>query len=87
MNTISQKQIFSPIPFVEYHPDIAYADANFQRPELDVNRNYGRYDDYNVNSLGFYVKDYVTSEFSAFNCRFIIFGVLIDYFYLSLLIF
>lgn len=66
MNTISQTQIFSPVPFTEFHPDIAYADANVQRPELDVNRNYGKYDSYNFNSISFYVKDYMRSEYFNF---------------------
>lgn len=57
MNTISQYQIFSPIPFVEFHPDIVHMNdaKNF---ETDINRNHGRYDEHNFNSIAFYAKDY-----------------------------
>ncbi|XP_047371212.1 chondroitin sulfate synthase 2 [Vespa velutina] len=58
MNTINQYQIFSPIPFVAYHPDITYTDDN-KHIEVDVNHNYGRYDEYNYNNIAFYVKDYI----------------------------
>lgn len=60
MNTINQWQVFSPIPFVEFHPDIIYnEDKNI---EFDVVRNLGRYNDFNFNSIGFYAKDYISSE-------------------------
>lgn len=58
MNTISQYQIFSPIPFVAYHPDIIYSDDS-KHPEADINHNYGKYDEYDYNNIAFYVKDYV----------------------------
>lgn len=60
MNTINQYQIFSPIPFVAYHPDIIYTDDN-KHIEVDINHNYGRYDEYNYNNIAFYVKDYIAS--------------------------
>ncbi|XP_046743414.1 chondroitin sulfate synthase 2 [Diprion similis] len=60
MNTISQWQVFSPMPFAEYHPDIAYTDSKAKENELDVNRNYGRYDEYNFNHIAFYAKDYTS---------------------------
>lgn len=58
MNTIMEYQIFSPIPFTEYHQDIAYSE-DLQKPqEIDVNRNHGGYDNYNYDTVSFYVKDY-----------------------------
>ncbi|KMQ82964.1 chondroitin sulfate synthase 2-like protein [Lasius niger] len=57
MNTISRYQIFSPIPFIEFHPDIIYADEA-ARDEVDVNSNYGKYDEHNYNNIAFYIKDY-----------------------------
>lgn len=60
MNTINQWQVFSPIPFVEFHPDIIYKDNKIT--EFDVVRNLGRYDEYNFNSVAFYAKDYTNSK-------------------------
>ncbi|KAG7201076.1 hypothetical protein KM043_017619 [Ampulex compressa] len=59
MNTINQYQIYSPIPFVEFHPDIIYTNI-VHNEELDVSRNYGRYDEQNYNNIAFYVRDYIT---------------------------
>ncbi|XP_003699976.1 chondroitin polymerizing factor [Megachile rotundata] len=56
MNTISQYQIFSPIPFMEFHPDIAH--MNDVKQDTDINRNHGRYDEYNYNNIAFYARDY-----------------------------
>lgn len=58
MNTINRYQIFSPIPFIEYHPDIIYADEVVTHDEVDVNSNYGKYDEQNYNNIAFYIKDY-----------------------------
>ena len=60
MNTISQWQVFSPIPFVGFHPDIIYTNNKIR--EFDVSRNFGRYDELNYNSIAFYAKDYTSSE-------------------------
>ncbi|XP_043264218.1 chondroitin sulfate synthase 2 isoform X2 [Colletes gigas] len=57
MNTINQYQIFSPIPFVEFHPDIAHMN-DIKQVDTDINRNHGRYDEYNYNNIAFYVRDY-----------------------------
>lgn len=63
MNTISQWQIYSPIPFVEYNPDVAQTENLKQPPaDIDVNRNAGRYDELNFESISFYVKDYMASK-------------------------
>lgn len=60
MNTINQWQVFSPIPFVEFHPDIIYTEG--KNVEFDVIRNLGRYNDFNFNSVGFYAKDYTSTR-------------------------
>ncbi|XP_063985772.1 chondroitin sulfate synthase 2 [Diachasmimorpha longicaudata] len=65
MNTIMQSQIFSPIPFTEYHPDIAYPDNAQRPPEVDINRNYGSYDLHNFETISFYIKDYLTVRKSS----------------------
>lgn len=57
MNTISRYQIFSPIPFIEFHPDIIYTDE-VPHDEVDVNSNFGKYDEHNYNNIAFYIKDY-----------------------------
>lgn len=65
MNTISQWQIYSPIPFTEYNPDVTKwaGYTNKRSPtELDINRNVGRYEDSYYDAISFYVKDYSTSE-------------------------
>ncbi|KAK0089693.1 hypothetical protein PV325_006116 [Microctonus aethiopoides] len=59
MNTISQWQIYCPIPFVEFHPDLAYADE-LKKINIDLNRNHGRYDELNYESISFYKIDYQT---------------------------
>lgn len=61
MNTILHKQIFSPIPFSEYHPDVAYQTQ--ERPqELDINKKYGHYDSSNYQQISFYLKDYIAGD-------------------------
>lgn len=62
MNTINQYQVFSPIPFMEYHPDIAHMN-DIKQVDTDINRNHGRYDEYNFNNIAFYVRDYNTSMY------------------------
>ncbi|CAG5092026.1 Similar to CHPF: Chondroitin sulfate synthase 2 (Homo sapiens) [Cotesia congregata] len=55
MNTINQWQVFSPIPFVEYNPNLYQTD---QKSNFDLNHNHGYYDKLNYQSISFYVKDY-----------------------------
>ncbi|XP_066997099.2 chondroitin sulfate synthase 2 isoform X1 [Anabrus simplex] len=60
MNTIQEWQVFSPIPFSEFHPSIVYS-TSFPRPlELDINKNYGHYDSHHTGHIAFYTKDYST---------------------------
>lgn len=63
MNTINQYQIFSPIPFIEYHPDIVHIN-DVKKVNTDINRNYGKYDEYNFNNIAFYVRDYNISMYT-----------------------
>ncbi|KAG5891796.1 hypothetical protein JTB14_006188 [Gonioctena quinquepunctata] len=53
MNTISNFQIFSPIPFQQYDPKIS------QNSNLEVNKNSGHFDREEYNFLSFYGRDYV----------------------------
>lgn len=67
MNTISRYQIFSPIPFIEFHPDIIYAEETAPN-EVDVNSNYGKYDEQNYNNIAFYNRDYNASMKCIYLC-------------------
>lgn len=61
INTVLQWQVFSPVPFSEYHPDIVYQDL--ERPkELDINKKYGHYDVNSARHISFYLKDYMTGK-------------------------
>ncbi|XP_071454752.1 chondroitin sulfate synthase 2 [Hetaerina americana] len=64
MNTILGWQVFSPIPFAEYHPEVVYTGPDLiNRPvELDVNKSYGHFDSFDVEHLSFYAKDYLTAR-------------------------
>eukprot|EP00092_Neocalanus_flemingeri_P016071 GFUD01017395.1.p1 GENE.GFUD01017395.1~~GFUD01017395.1.p1 ORF type:complete len:741 (-),score=176.09 GFUD01017395.1:98-2320(-) len=61
MNTILGKQVFCPIPFVEYHPSIVYGK---KRPSasLSFNTSLGHFDTLNLNHLSFYKSDYVQAR-------------------------
>lgn len=58
MNTIKDWQVFSPIPFSEFHPDVVYLGDLVRPKEMDINKNYGHYDTLNNDHISFYVKDY-----------------------------
>uniref|UniRef100_T1J8E4 Hexosyltransferase n=1 Tax=Strigamia maritima TaxID=126957 RepID=T1J8E4_STRMM len=60
MNTIKRFQVFAPIPFVQYHPDIVYRGK--KKVILEVNKKYGHFDDYNFDHLSFYTKDYLSGR-------------------------
>ncbi|XP_046685952.1 chondroitin sulfate synthase 2-like [Homalodisca vitripennis] len=62
MNTVLDFQVFSPIPFTEYHPDIIYNENRPQPPELDINKNYGHYDSTNFKHISFYTADYLKAR-------------------------
>lgn len=63
MNTISQWQVFSPIPFVQYNPDIIKYHENSKSIDFDILHNHGRYDKHNFDSVSFYAKDYMTGKY------------------------
>lgn len=73
MNTINQYQIFSPIPFMEFHPDIAH--INDMKQDTDINRNHGRYDEYNYNNIAFYVRDYNASMYLMYCLQFLLLNI------------
>lgn len=56
MNTISEYQIFFPIPFVQFNPKIS------ERDDFDVNKNVGQFDTNEYNYFSFYGRDYVKSK-------------------------
>ncbi|CAB0029709.1 unnamed protein product [Trichogramma brassicae] len=60
MNTISQWQVYSPIPFTQYHPLIVTYKEKIKNNDFDILHNHGRYDEYNFDSISFYVRDYMT---------------------------
>ncbi|KAJ8680351.1 hypothetical protein QAD02_016138 [Eretmocerus hayati] len=60
MNTISQWQVFSPIPFVQYDPDLIHYDPNTKNVEFDITHHHGKYDEHNFDSVSFYARDYLT---------------------------
>ncbi|XP_054269456.1 chondroitin sulfate synthase 2 [Macrosteles quadrilineatus] len=62
MNTVSGFQVFSPIPFAEYQPEIVYNEDRPQPPELDINKNYGHYDSLNFRHISFYTSDYTKAR-------------------------
>lgn len=62
MNTILGWQVFSPIPFSEYHPDIVYSSANTSPKELDIDKLYGHYDTREFSHIAFHARDYTTGD-------------------------
>jgi len=57
-------QVFSPIPFQEYNPDIVY-NSDLPEPEqMDINKNYGHYDSMNTDLISFYATDYIAGNFT-----------------------
>ena len=61
MNTILGKQVFCPIPFVEYHPAIVYGK---KRPSstLSFNTSLGHFDNLNHHHISFYKSDYLQAR-------------------------
>lgn len=63
MNTILNWQVFSPVPFTQYHPSTVDEKISYQK--LDVSRTVGHFDRYNFDHLSFYAGDYVTARNAA----------------------
>lgn len=62
MNTISNFQVFSPIPFRQYSPQVT------QLSVLEVNKNLGHFDYEENFYVSFYGKDYVAGMTGKRNC-------------------
>lgn len=63
INTISGWQLFNPVPFSEYNPDVSY----FGLPKsevFDVSTNQGFYDIYDSQHVSFYVADYMNGTYT-----------------------
>lgn len=69
MNTIHGTQVFSPIPFTQFHPNLAVGYKNFRKeeptfkaPVIEIKNGQGRFDQENFDHISFYVFDYLTSR-------------------------
>lgn len=60
MNTILNWQVFSAVPFSQYHPEIVPDQDAYRK--FDVNRNIGHFDRYNFDHISFYVGDYMAAR-------------------------
>lgn len=63
MNTILNWQVFSAIPFTQYHPETVPDQEAYRK--LEVNRNVGHFDNYNFDHISFYVGDYMAARKSV----------------------
>ncbi|XP_045106284.1 chondroitin sulfate synthase 2-like [Portunus trituberculatus] len=60
MNTILNWQVFSPVPFTQYHPDTVSDTESYAK--MDVNKNNGRFDAYNFDHISFYIGDFLAAR-------------------------
>ncbi|KAK4314086.1 hypothetical protein Pmani_014616 [Petrolisthes manimaculis] len=60
MNTIQGWQVFSMVPFTQYHQEAVLDQGSYMR--MDVNRNNGHFDTYNYDHISFYVADYTAAR-------------------------
>lgn len=58
MSTINGKQVYSPIPFSEFYPPIAYRNTE-KKTVLEIHKNTGRFDLDNQRHISFYLSDYL----------------------------
>lgn len=58
MNTIQGYQVFNPIPFIEYSPNITQRVSSC----IDITKNIGHFNVHNNNHISFYVKDYIKAR-------------------------
>lgn len=63
MNTILNWQVFSAIPFTQYHPETVPDQEAYRK--LEVNRNIGHFDNYDFGHISFYVGDYMAARKSV----------------------
>ena len=62
MNTILKHQVYVPIPFSEFNPEIVYNNDLIRPQQLDINKNYGHYLSDYTNIISFYLNDYLTGN-------------------------
>ena len=64
INTISGWQLYSPIPFAEYNPQVVSYPASPPRipPALNITTNQGIYDNYDTWHISFYAADYLNGK-------------------------
>lgn len=60
MNTVLNWQVFSAVPFTQYHPETVDDQTSYEK--LEVNRNVGHFDTYNFDHISFYVGDYMAAR-------------------------
>lgn len=58
LNTIKNKQVFFPIPFSQYMPNIIYPANATDVEEVEINKNYGHFNTYSYEFFSFYNSDY-----------------------------
>ena len=74
MNTIFNFQVYSPIPFVEYIPIVAYYKAEYSIPkELPINKLNGYFDSSEIDTISFYYGDYINGKANNANILFLVF--------------
>lgn len=68
INTISGWQLFSPMPFAEFNPDVSFPGLTRQEV-LNVSTNQGFYDIHDTQHISFYVADYLNGKFQSLHCH------------------
>ena len=61
LNTIKANQVFAPIAFYQYNPNIIYVKKPFPN-EVEVNKNVGYYNIYSYDFISFYNSDYMNTR-------------------------
>lgn len=61
INTISGWQLFSPIPFAEYNPDVSFPGSS-KSEALNISTNQGFYDLHETQHISFYMADYLSAR-------------------------
>ncbi|EFX79462.1 hypothetical protein DAPPUDRAFT_52547 [Daphnia pulex] len=61
INTISGWQLFSPIPFAEYNPEVSFPGLS-KTEALNISTNQGFYDVHETQHISFYMADYLNAR-------------------------
>lgn len=61
MNTIAGWQVFFPVPFAQYHPDIIYKAKTYPNV-IEINKNHGHFDVHSFDHFSFYGSDYIAGR-------------------------